>query len=126
MFYFIGIGSNERPCERLEWARRRLRGLFPDIRFSAEEKTAPLFLHRRDPFANQVAAFSSALSPDEVRSLLKRLETEAGRRPEDKEREIVKLDIDLLACDGTVCKPADWERDYVRRGVRSLTSSERF
>ena len=44
----------------------------------------------------------------------------AGRKAEEKQREIVRLDIDLLACDGQVCRPDDWARDYVRRGLSEL------
>ena len=47
-------------------------------------------------------------------------ETEAGRLPQDKPREIVRLDLDLLMCDGRVLKPADMERAYVRQGMEEL------
>ena len=52
--------------------------------------------------------------------ILQGIEREAGRKAEEKQREIVRLDIDLLACDGQVCRPEDWARDYVRRGLSEL------
>ena len=55
MVYTICIGSNERRKDNLALARKRLSELFPDIRFSAETDTQPLFFRRQALFANQVA-----------------------------------------------------------------------
>ena len=120
MLYTICIGSNEHRHDNLALARRRLAERFPGIRFAPEEETKPLFFRRGDLFSNQLARFSSSLSRAEVCSCLKDIEREAGRREGEKEREIVKLDIDLLACGNRVYKPDDWERDYVRRGLEKL------
>ena len=119
--YTISLGSNVRAAYHLAWARRRLREVFPGIRFSPEERTEPLLLHHRaDPFANQVAQFASVSPPEAVRALLKAMEHEAGRRPDDRRREIVRLDLDLLTCDATVFKPDDLRRDFIARGIDGL------
>ena len=120
MKYVVSIGSNECQRENMPLARRRLTELFADIRFSHEEETIPIRLHRSCMFANQVACFNSDLLPEEVRARLKDIEREAGRSPEDKLREIVKLDIDLLMCGDCVLKPEDWEREYVQEGLNYL------
>ena len=120
MEYLVSIGSNESRDENMLLARRRLSELFADIRFSSEEETDPLYLHRPCRFSNQVACFHSDLCADEVRACLKAIEREAGRTPEDKAREVVRLDIDLLMCDGRVLKPDDMERLYVQRGLEEL------
>lgn len=120
MFYTISIGSNEQRRENLELARRRLTELFPGIRFSEEEETEPLFFHRPNQFSNQVACFTSDNSAEEITVCLKAIEREAGRRPEEKEQEIVRLDIDLLSCGDTVYKPKDLKRDYIQRGLKQL------
>lgn len=104
-------------------ARRRLSELFPDIRFSSEVETAPLFFHRQDLFSNQVARFVSNLQADEVVACLKSIEREAGRTPGDKSLEIVRLDIDLLQCDSVVHKPEDLKRDYIRKGLEQLNGA---
>ena len=109
MDYTISIGSNEQRRENMELARRRLTELFSGIRFSEEEETAPLFFH-----------FASDNPVEEVTACLKAIEREAGRKPEEKEQEIVRLDIDLLSCDGTVYKPKDLKRDYILRGLKQL------
>ncbi|HIZ91520.1 MAG TPA: 2-amino-4-hydroxy-6-hydroxymethyldihydropteridine diphosphokinase [Candidatus Bacteroides merdavium] len=120
MEYLVSIGSNEGRRQNMLLARRRLSELFADIRFSCEEETAPLYLHRPCRFSNQVACFHSDLCADEVRACLKAIEREAGRLPEDKPREIVRLDIDLLMCDGIIIKADDWKREYVQRGLKHL------
>lgn len=123
MEYLVSIGSNEGRRQNMLLARRRLSELFADIRFSSEEETAPLYLHRPCRFSNQVACFHSDLCADEVRACLKAIEREAGRLPEDKPREIVRLDIDLLMCDGRVLKSSDMERAYVRQGLKELMNN---
>ncbi len=121
MVYTIGIGSNERREENMTLARRRLSGLFAGIRFSEEEETKPLSLRRQAMFSNQVARFDSHLSPDEILPLLKTIEREAGRTAEEKRQEVVRLDIDLLACDDIVYKPEDWKREDIVRGLEQLS-----
>lgn len=123
MVYTICIGSNEQRHVNLAFARRRLEEAFPGIRFSHEEETVPLAFHRNVPFSNQVARFTSNRAECEVCTLLKEIEREAGRRPAEKEREIIRLDIDLLACDSQVYRQEDWGRDYVQRGVKELETA---
>ena len=50
MVYTICIGSNEHRKDNLALARKRLSELFPDIRFSAEADTKPLFFRRQALF----------------------------------------------------------------------------
>lgn len=120
MVYTISIGSNEDRKDNLELARKCLSELFPGICFSDEEDTQPLFFCRLDPFSNQVARFTSDCRAEEVVLKLKAIEREAGRIPEEKKLEIVRLDIDLLSCDNIVYKPEDLKRDYIIRGLRQL------
>ena len=120
MEYCISIGSNWDRASNLELAHRRLAELFPDVRFSAEEETAPIAMQRTALFTNQVALFHSSLSPDEVVKCLKRLEQAAGRCEAEKHQEIVRLDLDLLQYDRQVIRPDDLRRDYIRRGLQQL------
>lgn len=120
LVYTICIGSNEQRRDNLILARKRLKELFPDICFAKEEETKPLCCKRTAPFANQVARFRSDCPAEEVNALLKAIEREAGRKPEEKAREIIRLDIDLLACDAKVFKPEDMQREYVQKGLSQL------
>lgn len=125
MVYTISIGSNEQRTENLSLARKRLKELFPGIRFSTEEETKPLFFSRPSLFSNQVARFDSGIDVSEITSRLKAIEQEAGRKPEEKKQEIVKLDIDLLSCDSKVYKPDDLKRDYILRALKQLEQPPR-
>ena len=124
MVYTICIGSNVNRKENLALARKRLSELFPNIRFSAEADTEPLFFRRQALFANQVARFTSDSDADEIILHLKDIEREAGRTPEEKKQEIVRLDIDLLSCDSRVYKPEDLKRDYIIRGLKELNDGK--
>lgn len=120
MLYTIGIGSNWQRAKHMALARCQLNEYFPGIRFSNEVETDPLFFQRPNKFSNQVAQFISYRTADEVKNILKSIEHEAGRLPEDKVQEIVKLDIDLLSCDDYIFKPKDLERTFVKEGIAAL------
>ncbi len=111
----ICLGSNEGYTQRFAHAREALCIHFPDIRFSKEMETeaiGDLFL---SPFCNQLAQFTTSLSAEDTRCILKQIEKDNGRTPEDKAMGIVKLDIDLLMYDAIVLKPEDMERDFVQQ-----------
>ena len=110
----ICIGSNYNRKKNLLLARQRLQALFPTVRFATEEETEPLYLRSFALFSNQVAEFVTVV--DE----LKAIEREAGRRPGDKVKEKVCLDIDLLMYDGKILRPKDMKREYVRKGLKEL------
>ena len=120
MVYTICIGSNEHRRENMALARRRLAEMFADIRFAREEDTLPLACRRPGMFSNQVARFVYVSRPAEVAARLKAIEREAGRKLADKQRDIVRLDIDLLMCDTEVYKPEDLHRAYIVRGLEEL------
>lgn len=120
MVYTVCIGSNERRRQNLEFARKRLLNLFPGIRFSQEVDTRPYRLSRSVLFANQIACFESEMHLPEVIACLKNIEREAGSTPQERAEEIIRLDVDLLSCDGKVYKRDDWERGYVKDGLKEL------
>ena len=116
----IGLGSNDPGPARILSAQSALRAAFPGVRFSTLRQTRPVGFPSPRWFHNQVALCTTALTRDEMTAFLKQMETAHGRRPEDKARGIVKLDLDLLCYDGEVLKPEDWVRDYVKEGVAEL------
>lgn len=114
------LGSNIEASIRLAAARSSLLSHFPDILFSEEMVTEAIGSGFLSPFHNQVASFETSLSAEKVRVILKDIELEQGRLPEDKAYGIVKLDIDLLMVDDCVLKPKDMEREFVKEGMKSL------
>ena len=79
-------------------------------RYSTPQRTEPVDFPFPHLFTNQVAFIETTVSPTLIRPLLKGLEFQFGRRPEDKARGLVRLDLDLLCLDGQVLKVKDWKR----------------
>ena len=121
-FCLLCLGSNSNRHFHMEAARKALTELFPNIRFSTEMTTEAIGDKFLSPFSNQVAKIETPLTREEIRSLLKKIEKENGRLPEDKKQGIVKLDIDLLTFDDLILKPNDLEKDFVIKGISSLQS----
>ena len=114
------LGSNSNRHFHMEEARKALMKLFPNIRFSKEMTTEAIGDKFLSPFSNQVAKLETSLTIEEIRNLLKKIEKDNRRLPEDKEQGIVKLDIDLLTFDDLILKPNDMEKGYVLEGISSL------
>ena len=72
------------------------------------------------PFGNQLAKLTTPLDAEEIRYLLKQMEKNHGRLPEDKEHGIVKLDIDLLMYDEEILKPEDMKRDFIKKAMEEF------
>ena len=117
------LGSNVDRLTQMASAREALKRHFPDIRFSTEMETEAIGSRFLSPFSNQVASFETTLSAEEVRTILKQIERDLGRLPEDKAQGIVKLDIDLLMVDDCVLKPADLEKEFVWEGMKEVIPS---
>ncbi len=116
----ICIGSNCDREENLSLARHRLRELFPSIRFASEQETQPLFFKNPALFSNQVAQFFSEATEEMIQEELKTIEKFAGRLSEDKKKEKVCLDIDLLIFDNRILRPDEMEREYIMKGLEEL------
>ncbi|WP_303014325.1 2-amino-4-hydroxy-6-hydroxymethyldihydropteridine diphosphokinase [uncultured Bacteroides sp.] len=116
----ICIGSNYKRKENLVLARRKLIDLFPTIRFASEQETQPLFFRSPALFSNQLALFFSEIEEEKIKKALKAIEKSAGRHPEDKKKEKICLDIDLLSFDDRILKPEDLKREYVMKGLEEL------
>ena len=114
------LGSNSDRHTRMEAARKALAISFPDIRFGREMTTEAIGNTFLSPFSNQLALFKTTFSAEEVRSILKQIEKENGRMPEDKAQGVDKLDIDLLIYDNTILKPDDMEKEFIRQELESF------
>ena len=117
----ICIGSNYHRKENLLTARGKLQKSFPTIRFASEMETEPFNLKNTALFSNQMALFTSDLEEEYITNILKKIESEAGRHPEDKAEERICLDIDLLMYNEKCLKPEDVKRGYIQEGLKELT-----
>jgi 2-amino-4-hydroxy-6-hydroxymethyldihydropteridine diphosphokinase len=122
MTFLLCLGSNHEPAKQLAFARQKLMESYPDIRFSHEVETLPIGLRNEARFHNQVARFQADATIEEVRLRLKHIEHLAGRNSADKQREIIRLDIDLLQADNQVLKPQDMAREWMEELLNYLTT----
>ena len=116
------LGSNFNPAEYIELGRVFLKQTFMDIMFADEIQTLPIGLNRTDFFINQVAYLKTELTRDEIIRSLKDIELKCGRMYEDKDFEIVRIDIDLITYNEEIIKPNDFNREYVQQGIRQISS----
>lgn len=117
---FIELGSNGCSDAFIRDARQILKDRFPGIVFGTMQTTEPVDFVSPYPFHNQTGRFSTPLPQEELSLILKHIENTLGRRPEDKAKGIVKIDIDLVIYNGTVLKEKDLQREYVRAGLCEL------
>lgn len=101
----VCIGSNYDKEKNISFAQQSLKSLFPPISFDYEIETIPIGLDNPALFANQLAGFITESDQYVVIRQLKEIESRAGRLPEDKEKEKIVLDIDLIKYDECWLKP---------------------
>ena len=120
MKYILCIGSNTDAEKNLALAVRELTHHFSNIRFSSEQVSEPMGTLRPDWFLNRAACFESDQSYEEVRTITKNIERMAGRTPDEKYQEIIRLDVDILQAGDQRFKEYDWQQPYVQRLLRQL------
>ncbi|WP_456087398.1 2-amino-4-hydroxy-6-hydroxymethyldihydropteridine diphosphokinase [Parabacteroides sp.] len=114
------LGSNT-DCEaNLKSADELLLAYFGSVRFSEAAYTKPVGLPGSGLFLNQVAIAGTDVPLEGVRQALKGMEKKLGRMPDSKRKGEIPIDIDLLLWNGTILKPADWEKEYVQLLFRSV------
>ena len=120
---YISIGTNLSTADQvLLWTKRKLAISFRgEAVYSTAVQTEPINFPDSAPFTNQLVELTTTLTTKMARPLLKQMERELGRTDEDKQRGVVRLDLDILWQDGEVLKPEDWERDWVKAAVAELT-----
>ena len=109
----IALGSNHEQEKNVAFAMERLRSFFPGISFSRMLWTEPIGI-ASDRFVNALALADTDREQEEVERILKQIEKECGRTREEKMKNIIRLDLDLLQLGFVRLREQDWERGYVR------------
>lgn len=110
----IALGSNFDQERNVSFAMEELRKSFPGMVFSKMLWTEPIGIVS-DRFVNALGKTSTSMSQQQVTCVLKDIERKCGRCQEDKARNIVKLDLDLMLYGGERLKEVDWNRDYFQQ-----------
>ncbi len=116
----LGLGSNYNEKENILRATEALKHIFPDMIFSDMVYTKPIGLINKKLFLNRVGVAYSSYDILKINRELKRIESELGRMPQDKEQGCIKIDIDLLQWNEEILKPGDFKREDVIQGLRSI------
>lgn len=95
---FVGIGSNHDREHNLRHGIQSLREYFGSVQLSSVYETEPVGQAHTVHYYNLVAGFETDLQLRQVLTLLKKIETQAGRRSPDH----CPLDIDLLLFDDVI------------------------
>lgn len=101
-----------------------LRERFPSLRCSAPVYTSPVDCPGAETFLNQVGVAYTPYAPAEIRSMLKQIESDLHRTPQDKACGRIPIDIDLLQWNDLILKPEDLARPYVIAGMQALLVKE--
>lgn len=119
--YLFSIGSNTFAERNIKKVKQLLSREFPDIVFSGVYMSKPHGEKYKRLFLNMIARFPSNLPETEIVQKAKKIEQSMGRKPEDKEKGRVIIDIDLICKNEQILRLRDYERDYVQALLRDLS-----
>lgn len=112
----VSLASNDQQDKNLPEARERLGQILSDIHYTKELQTKPFSdSHSTKLYVNQLAYAKTTLSAGQLNEVLKDIEKQLGRTPEQKRLGIVCIDLDLMEHDGTRYHLTDWERPYIKQ-----------
>lgn len=116
----LSIASNvEQRRENMVAALSCLGGILKSLRHSTFYTTAAL--NGKSVYLNAVALGYSDMPYDELNTLLKKYETQAGRTPQMRARKQVPIDIDIVVYDGVILRPMDYGEEFFQKGWRELS-----
>lgn len=116
----LSIGSNINSDENMYLCEEILSHLFPNIIYSETIETDPYGSIYKNNFKNKLAFIKCTETLNSINLILKFVEKKIGRTKEEKDKGIVKIDIDIVKFNDEIIKPKDWERSYVQNLLESL------
>lgn len=116
----ISLAANFEAEKNLPEARMCLEQILTFTHYTDAVWTEPIDCKLKNLYLNQLVKASTTLSYEDLRSCLKDIELQMGRTPEEREKGIVRLDLDILAFDDERHHLADWERHYVKNLLPQL------
>jgi 2-amino-4-hydroxy-6-hydroxymethyldihydropteridine diphosphokinase len=116
----IALGSNIEAEKNIEEAFSRLQSCFKLVRKAGPILTSPIGIADQPDFLNAVALIETALSIEELVSVLKKIEDEMGRDRSRAKFGPREIDLDVLSWNGLVVDEDYYERDFLRQLVQEL------
>ncbi|MHA2501883.1 MAG: 2-amino-4-hydroxy-6-hydroxymethyldihydropteridine diphosphokinase [Candidatus Kariarchaeaceae archaeon] len=124
----ILLGSNIDPREHLKAAIHELRQRLGDLILSKVYESPPVKHKDNDNYLNMAVEINTSLQPQEIRSLLKDIEWQMGRRRSDDKFASREIDLDVVYMERgeyiddtmTLPDPEIWEYAHVALPVADL------
>lgn len=110
----IALGSNVYQTDNIDAASAFISERFEDVAFSEYLWTDPIDI-ASDRFLNRLAFVKTSMALNDLKQLLKDMEVNAGSTREEREKGIIKIDVDLLIYDDKRYHLQDWNRDYIKQ-----------
>lgn len=122
--YLLGIGSNQNTNTTIPVAQKLLSEHFAHITWSSIVESQPFEAECTFPFANTLALIITETPIDELQAITKEIEQLMGRKVNDKQHGIVKIDIDIIKQNEKIIRPTEYKRPYIQKllpEMRKLT-----
>ena len=116
----VALGSNIDREANIGKACASLEQAFVVKAVSSFVVTKPLGFADQGDFLNGVALLETDLSQETLRSRLKELEAELGRRSQDNKWGPRAIDFDILIWNGNIVNKDYYERDFLRKAVQEI------
>lgn len=114
------LGSNTDSSVNIPFARKLIEEYFGNVTFGKSMTTHPINLENKSVFINQLGFFRTNLQIDNINREFKNIEHTCGRQAQDKQNEIVKIDIDLLAFDNKPIKNKELSFPFITEGMKEI------
>lgn len=116
----ILAGTNVKPYTELKTVRQALKEVDPSLQCLPESFSPDINHPEKPPYLNQLFLLHTPLSAEELVARFKALEKQLGRKPEDKIKGIVVVDIDLVWFNDILLKPFEAKIPYVQEGIKKF------
>jgi len=117
------LGSNVEQEDNIQKAQLFLRSLFPSPVFTGAIWTNPVGVDT-DRYLNCMCVFYTSHGIAQVVRALKHLENKIGSTTAERNRDQIKIDLDIMMFGNEKMHLNDWNREYVIRLYKELREKE--
>jgi len=119
----IGAGSNINPEENIELARKKISKHTEIVRTSSFVRTEPIGYTNQNEFYNGAFLVRTEKNYNELREILKNIESELGRVRTGHKDGPRTIDLDILVWNKEIMDDDVFERDFLQEAIKELVPS---
>jgi len=117
----VGLGSNIQPRKHIREVRKILGGQFKILKESKFVSTKSVGVAKQADFLNGALLLVTDFTLSQLRSQLKRIEQDLGRRGDSPSYGPRTIDLDILVWNDRVVDKDFYERDFIKDAVLALS-----